>query len=365
MRSRQQPTDRISAAIDSLAESATDALVSYARRGLARRRERNPLARLGLDIITSARSEIIENDTCDALERLTDTVAPDWWGARAVRARYTTGPAGHVVAAGGRLVWIETHNGWHNTIDAADLAGQSMLDLAGADALQVTSIVCVADEPLQPGWRTASSGRRVGVTPTDRLADMVHHELEGHGPYDPDLHPQLSRALYNAQQVAAQRDTAMLELATGLDPRHWVIAHDVRPHGLKRQIGILVAGATGIYVCESQGIDSYRAASTALEGAAHLARMSAGLTADVIPVVLCDEDQHPHQLQIAGGQRALALPVGHTVALIAQAQYRGLSPAQIKRTRRPAPGWEYTTESDGDSWTYRVRYDYARHDRAV
>jgi hypothetical protein len=364
MRSHHQP-DRFSAAIDSIAERTIDAVLRHARRRLARRRERNPLARVGLDIISSARAEIIESETRDALGRLTDAVASAWWMASPVGARYTSGPTGHVVAAGGHLVWIQTDQGWRGQIDAADLAGQSLLDLAGKQDLQAKSIVCVPDEPLQPGWSTASSGRRVGVTPTDQLADMVHHELKGCGPYDPDLHPQLSRIIYSAQRVAAQRDAAMLTLATELDPCRWVVAHRVRLHGLERPIGVLAAGTTGIYVCEPQGIDRCRAASAALEGAAHLARINAGLTADVIPVVLCDRDEHPHQLQISDGQRAWALPVGRAVALIEQAHHRGLSSAQITRTRRPAPGWEYTTESDGDGWTYRVRYDHARHDPGI
>lgn len=365
MRAYQQPADGLSAAIDSLAERAIGALARHARRGLMRKRERNPLGRLGLDIILSTRSEIIESDTCDALGRLTDAIAPGWWIARTVRARYPMCPAGHVVAADGRIVWIQTDNGWHGQTDAADLAGQSILALAGKRSLQVASIVCVTNEPLQPGWRTASSGRPVGVTSTDQLADMVHHELQGYGPYEPDLHPQISRALYSAQRVEAQRETAMLELATGLDPRRWMVAHGVRLHGLERQISVLAAGTTGIYACEPQGIDSHRAASAALEGAAHLARISAGLTADVIPVVLCDRDEPAHQLRTSDGQHAWALPIKHANALIAQTHYRGLSPAQIRRIRRPAPGWEYATESDPEGWTYRIRYDYARHDRSI
>jgi hypothetical protein len=67
-----------------------------------------------------------------------------------------------------------------------------------------------------------------------------------------------------------------MNLATGLDPRRWVVAHGVRLRGLDWPISAIAAGPTGIYICEPHGIDRYRAAVAALEGAAHLAQISDG-----------------------------------------------------------------------------------------
>jgi len=363
MRAHNPHSDGITATIDAAAEWAADTLGRRVRLAQMRRREKHPLARLGLDIIISAQSEIIESHTSTALKRLTDAVTPDWWWAPAVKARSEIGLTGQVVAADGRLVWVQTDNSWHGQADDADLAAHSLLDLARSGGMKAASIVCVAGENLEPGWVVASSGRRVGVAPAERLADMVYRDLKGFNSYDPDAHPRLSRALYGTRQTASQHAGAMMNLATGLDPRRWVVAQGVRLRGLDWPISAIAAGPTGIYICEPHGIDSYRAAVAALKGAAHLAQISDGLDLNVVPVVLCDPHENPHQLLVDGKQRVWALPLQRANSLIEQADRRGLRPSQIRRIRRPAPGWEYRVDATEDGWAFEVRYDFEVHDR--
>jgi hypothetical protein len=363
MRTQRPHTDRTTAVIEAVTERAADALAWRVRLAQMRRREKHPLARLGLDIIISAQSEIIESHTSAALERLTHAVAPDWWWTPAVKARSGIGLTGHVVAAEGRLVWVQADNSWHGQADDADLAARSLQDLASPRAMQATSIVCVAGEGFEPRSVVASSGRRVGIAPAERLADMVYSDLEGFGSYNPDAHPRLSRRLYGAQRAASQSAGAMLNLATELDHRRWVVAHGLRLRGLDWPISVIAAGPTGIYICEPHGIDHYRAATAALEGAWHLAQISDGLDLDVVPVVLCDPHENPHQLLVDGEQRVWALPLHQAAGLIEHADRRGLRPSQIRRIRRPAPGWEYRVDVTEDGWAFEISYDFEVHDR--
>jgi len=184
MRAHNPHTDGITATIDAVAEWAADTFARRVRLAQMRRREKHPLMRLGLDIIISAQSEIIESHTSAALERLTDAVTPDWWWAPAMKARSEIGLTGQVVAADGRLVWVQTDNSWHGQADDADLAAHSLLDLTCSGGMQATSIVCIASED-EPGWVVASSGRRVGICSAERLTDMVYRNLKGFGSYDP------------------------------------------------------------------------------------------------------------------------------------------------------------------------------------
>jgi hypothetical protein len=84
MRAHNPHTNGITAAIDAVAERTADIFAGRIRLAKMRRREKHPLARLGLDIIISAQSEIIESHTSAALERLTD----------ARYARLVVGPRG-------------------------------------------------------------------------------------------------------------------------------------------------------------------------------------------------------------------------------------------------------------------------------
>jgi hypothetical protein len=89
------------------------------------------------------------------------------------------------------------------------------------------------------------------------------------------------------------------------------------------------------------------------------------MRADVIPVVLCEPAVEAHQLELADGQRAWALPLDRAAAYIREADRAGLRRHQLRRLRNPAPGWEYRTTSNADGWSYEIRYDLWRHDRAI
>lgn len=358
--------DPITAAIDLLAERATDALASNFRRTRTRLRERDPVARLGLDIILGAQCEMIATRALETLERIPSVVAGKWWLAPGVRFD-GGGESAHVVAAGGRIAVIQARYAWNGRLADVDLGASSLLALADDEELDVVAIVSVADEQLEPGMRArAASGRPIAVTPTERLAEIVERDLDGLATYNPGLHPRLSRALHGARVREQQRAAALTTLVDELEPKRWLIAHGVRLPGLRRPIGVLVAGPTGIYVCEAAGIDPHRAATDATSAARHLARNGRGMRADVIPVVLSEPAVDAHQLELADGQRAWVLPLDRAATHIRAADRAGLRRHHLRRLRKPAPGWEYQiapTEA-GWSYEYEIRYDFSRHDRS-
>ena len=361
------PQDPITAVIDLLAERATDALASNFRRARMRLRERDPVARLGLDIILGAQREMIDTRALETLERISAVLAGKWWLAPGVRLD-DGGDGAHVVAAGGRIALIQVRYAWNGRLEEADLGASSLLALVDEEDLDVVAIVSVADEQLEPGIRArGASGRPIAVTPTERLAEIVEGDLDGLAAYDPGLQPRLSRVLHSARVCEQQRAAALTTLVGELEPKRWVIAHGVRLPGLRWPIGVLVAGPTGIYVCEAAGIDPHRAATDATSAARHLARNGRGMRADVIPVVLCDPAVEAHQLELADGGRAWGIPLDRAAAHIRAADRAGLRRHHLRRLRKPAPGWEYqiaTTEA-GWSYEYEIRYDFSRHDRSV
>jgi hypothetical protein len=356
--------DPITAAIDLLAERATDALASNFRRTRMRLRERDPAARLGLDIILGAQREMIDARAHETLERIPAVAVGKWWLAPGVRFAASDDSA-HVVAADGRIALIQTCCRWNERLEDADLSASSLLALADDDGLDVVAIVSVADEQLEPGWARAASGRPIAVTPTDRLADVVDRNLDGLGAYEPDLHPRLSGTLHGACVCEHQRAAALTSLAGELDPKRWLIAHGVRLPGLRWPIGVLVAGPTGIYACEAAGIDPHRAATAATSAARHLARIGRGMPADVIPVVLCEPAVEAHQLGLADGRRAWGLALDRAATHIREADRAGLRGHQLRRLRKPAPGWEYRIAATDAGLAYEIRYDFSRHDRSV
>jgi len=359
------PQDPITVAIDLLAERATDALASHFRRARMRLRERDPVARLGLDIILGAQREMIAARAIETLERIPAVAAGKWWLAPGVRLA-GTGDSPHVVAAGGRIVLIHTRYAWNGRVEDADLGASSLLALADEEELDVVAVVSVADDQIKPGWAIAASGRPIAVTPTERLAEIVDRDLGELGAYDPDLTPRLSRALHGARVREHQRAAALTLLAGELEPKRWVIAHGVRLPGLRWPIGVLLVGPTGIYVCEAAGIDPHRAATDATSAARHLARNGRGMRADVIPVVLCEPAVEAHQLELANGGRAWALPLDRAATNIRKADRAGLRRHHVRRLRKPAPGWEYRIAATGAGcWAYEIRYDLWRHDRSV
>jgi hypothetical protein len=359
------PQDPITAVIDLLAERATDALASNFRRARMRLRERDPVARLGLDIILGAQREMIATRALETLERISAVLAGKWWLAPGVRLD-DGGDGAHVVAAGGRIALIQARYAWNGRVADADLGASSLLALVDDEDLDVVAIVSVADELPEPGWVRAASGRPIAVTPTERLSEIVERDLDGLGDYDPGLHPRLSRALHGARVREQQRAAALTTLVGELEPKRWLIAHGVRLPGLRRPIGVLVAGPTGIYVCEAAGIDPHRAATDATSAARHLARNGRGMRADVIPVVLSEPAVDAHQLELADGGRAWVLPLDRAATHIRAADRAGLRRHHLRRLRKPAPGWEYQiapTEA-GWSYEYEIRYDFSRHDRS-
>jgi hypothetical protein len=358
------PQDPITAAIDLLAERATDALASHFRRVRMRLRKRDPVARLGLGIILGTQREMIDARAIEVLERIPAVAAGKWWLAPGVRLA-GTGDSPYVVAAGGRIALIHTCYAWNGSVEDADLGPSSLLALADEEELDVVAVLSVADEQLEPGWALAASGRPIAVTSTQRLAEIVDRELDGSGGYDPDLTPRLSRALHGARVREYQRAETLATLAGDLEPKRWLIAPGVRLPGLRRPIGVLVAGSTGIYVCEATGLDPHRAATDAITAARHLARTSRGMGAHITPVVLCDPDTRPHQLQLADGQRAWALPADEAAESILTVNRAGVPGRRLRRLRRPAPGWEYRVARGTGGWAYEVRYDLSRHERSI
>jgi hypothetical protein len=362
MRSALRSEDPITAAIDALADRAADALSKSARTARIHLRERHPLARLGLDIILSAQHEMINTRAYEALQRIPEVASGDWWLARDVRAPGTRDTV-HVVAAAGRVAAIQVRRDWLGQLEQADLSATSLLAYAGPEELEIVAIVAAADQQADPGRALAASGHTVAITSTERLVETIVRELDGSPDYDPQTHPRLSCALHNARRRAQQRAAAMTYLACGLDQRRWLLAHGVRLPGLAWPIGVLVAGATGIYVCEAAGIDSQQAATDAINAARHLALVSRGICVQVIPVVLCDPDVDPHQLELGDGRRAWGLPLDRAATLIQQADRAGLRGRQLRRLRRPAPGWEYRIAANDNGWAYEIRYDLSRHER--
>ena len=357
----RRPPDPLTATIDALAEHAADALATHVRRTRMWLRERNPLARLGLDIIQSTRHEIIQTRAYEALERIPAIRGGDWWLAPSVRCP-GRGDSAHVVAADGRAVVIQARHDCSGGLEQADLSAHSLLALADDERLDVVAIVSVANDQIQPEWALAGSGRPIAVTPADRLAEIVVAELDGWGSYDPEAHPRLSRALYGARRCAQQRDTAITHLAGGLDTDRWLLAHGVRLPGLRWPIAVLAAGPTGIYVGEAEGIDPDRAATDAINAAGHLAQASRGMPAHVTPIVLGEPGREPHQLELGDGRRAWALPLDRAPTLIQQVDRTGVHNRGLRRLRKPAPGWQYRIAANDDGWTYEIRYDFSRHE---
>jgi hypothetical protein len=328
-----------------------------------RARERDPVARLGLDIILSAQREMINTRAYEALERIPAVAADHWWTSPNVRLAGASQSA-HVVAAGRRIALIHTACSATGCLKEMELGVCSLLELGAHDDLDVVPIASVADEWREPGWEVAASARLIAVTSTERLAGIVDRELDRGDAYDPDRCPGLTRRLHDARICQHQRAAALASLADELEPDGWLIAHAVHLPGLHWPIGLLAVGPTGIYVCEAAGLDAHRAAVDAVSGARHLARISQGTGVEVIPVVLCASGLAAHQLETTDRRRAWALPVDSAAAFIREVERAGLNRHQLRRLRKPAPGWEYRLAANESGWGYEIRYDLSRHDRS-
>jgi hypothetical protein len=352
--------DWLPAAIDVLLDRAAITLARHARRARMRLRESDPLVGLGLDVILSTLQEIIETQACEALERISAIRAGDWWLASGVRT-----PAGNtslVVAASGRIISIRTDRCWYGQIDEVDRTANSLFGLVDGTVLEAIAIAAIDDETAQTGWTRAGSGRLVAVTTTGKLTELVSCALDGCGPYDPGENPRLSRALYAARRSAQQRTQAAGGLLDALRD-DWVIATGVRLPGLAWPIGVLAIGPAGVFVCQPAGISEPSGASLAVTGARHLASLSRGMGAHIVPVVLCEPGTSPHQLQCGDGSHAWALPTDKAAASIEAAGRLGISRRRLRRVRRPLPGWCYWVARSPGGWTCEVRYELSSLER--
>jgi hypothetical protein len=352
--------DWLAAAIDVLLDHAAIRLRRHARRARMRLRESDPLVRLGIEVILSTLQEIIETRACDSLESIPAIRAGDWWLASG--ARTSAGNSALVVAASGRIVSIRPDRCWYGQLDEVERTADSLLALADSTALEAVAIAAIDDQPVQTGWRHASSGRPVAITTTARLAKLVSCELDGCGPYDPGQHPRLSRELYAARRSRQQRAQAAGCLLDALDDG-WLIATGVVLPGLAWPIGLLAIGPAGVFVCEPAGISEPGGASLAVTGARHLASLSRGMDAHIVPVVLCEPGTRPHQLQFGDGAYAWALPTDGAAASIEAAGLVGITGRRLGRVRRPVPGWCYSVARSRSGWTCEVRYEPSRLER--
>jgi hypothetical protein len=161
--------DPLTAAIDKVAQRATDALADWGRRGRMRARERDPVARLGLDIILSAQQEMISARAYEALERIPAAAAGHWWTSPDVRLAGASHRA-HLVAAGPRVALIHTDYSPNGCLEEIELGVCSLLELGAHDDLDVVPILSVADEWREPSWEVTGSGLLIAVTSTEHLA---------------------------------------------------------------------------------------------------------------------------------------------------------------------------------------------------
>jgi hypothetical protein len=360
----RRPADPLSATVDALAERATDLLTGSLRRARMHLREQDALARLGLDIILSTQREMLEAKAYDALRAIPAVATGEWWLAPSLRLA-GRGCGAHVVASGARLASVQVHDGWDGAREGCGANAAALLALVDTDGLDAITVESVADPTLTPGWTRSSSGGLVAVTPIDRVAATVVHQLHLSPKFDAGSHPRLARAMFHAIRASSQRSAAIAHLARDLDSRRWLVAENVRLPGLDTPVGVLVAGPAGVYVCEAEGLDALRATAVATRAASHLAWISRGARADVTPVVLCEPGLPAHQLRVCAGRSAWALPLDLASDHIARADRAGLRPSQLRRVRRPAPGWEYRSSCDGERWTCQIRYDLGRHRRAL
>jgi hypothetical protein len=355
IRAGASATDGFSAAIDALVDRAAGALVAGTRRARMRWREANPIARLGLDIICSALHEIAQARAIEALEGLPQISAGDWWLAPGAAAGVV------VVAADGALVCVDARPSWDRSPDRAELAARDLLGLLEDRDARATAVVALDDARAGDRLRPGQAGR-VAVTGIEELPILVARTLGGCWRYQRERTPRLARVLHGARRARWQRARAMTDLLDELD-RSWLVAAGVRLPGLTAQIGVLVVGPAGVFVCQPAGVAAPLAASDAVVAARRLAALSRGTGVHVTPVVLCDPGTSVCQLELSNGARAWALPVDRAAASIAAVTRQGLSARQLRRLRHPAPGWEYHVARRPAGWTYEVRYDLRTHER--
>ena len=348
-------TDGFSAAIDVLVDRVAGALVRHTRQARMRRREANPLARLGLDIICSALHEIAEARAIEALERLPEISAGDWRLAPGAAAGVV------VVAADGALVCVDARPSWDRSPDRAELAARDLLGLLEDRNARATAVVAVDDARAGDRLRPGRAGR-VAVTGIEELPILVTEALGGCCRYEPERGPRLARVFHGARCAGRQRARAMTNLLDELD-QSWLVAAGVRLPGLTPQIGVLAVGQAGVFVCQPAGVAAPLAASDAVIAARRLAALSRGTGVHVTPVVLCDPGASVCQLELSDGTRAWALPVDRAAASITAITRQGLGARQLHRMRHPAPGWEYHVARRPAGWTYEVRYDLRTHER--
>jgi hypothetical protein len=353
-----QASEGFSAPIDALIDRAGGALAAHARRARARWRESDPLARLGLDIIFGALREIAEARAIDVLEQLPAVSAGEWWLAPGATNR-----AGVVVvAADGALVCVDARPAWDRAPGRAAAAATALLGLFEDRRARATAVIALDGARATTRSSLSGEGRSSAIASIEELPGLVACALDGRGHYRPAGSPRLARALHDARSAGRQRTRAMVGLLDELD-RSWVLAAGVRLPGLVPTVGVLALGSGGAFVCQPAGVDAALAASEAVLAARRLAALSRGTGVHFTPVVLGDPGSAAHQLELCDDGRAWALPVDRVATWIATVARRGITGAQLRRLRRPAPGWEYRLARRSSGWSYEIRYNLRTHER--
>lgn len=337
-------SDPLAAVVDELVSRWAHRVAACAEQMKERRRERDPLRRLGLAIIDSSRQSLLEARAAEAVCALAQDSSCGWWLASGVRSG--VGNRSLLIASADRFVCIHV-----NGLLAAREAASSLRALTEDSSLKAHAIVAVEQLPISSSEPTAGMPAFATVA---QLPTLVGRILEQSGPYEPERHPRFSRVLYDSQVSERQRSLAMTHLLDQL-ARRWLIAENVLVPGLPAPIDVLVAGPGGVYVCAAGGIDAVAAAFTAIANAGHLAAHCRGTGVHVTPVVLAEPCTSAHQLEVSSERRAWVLPADQLAEAFRAADRSGIAVRGLRRVRRPAPGWEYRVVRTKRGWAYAIR----------
>ncbi|PZS26981.1 MAG: hypothetical protein DLM61_17495 [Pseudonocardiales bacterium] len=323
--------------------------------------ERDPLRRLGLEIITST----IGFSAALEVERKIGALArqnPHWWLASGVDPLARVGDVDHVLATGETLVCVETKNVGIEEAAAAQAArAAEALRRLDDRRRQTVPIVCIVASDRVPRLVYTEDGVAVRVTGLDMLQTVIHEAVEGCSGFDPDASPRLARQIYHAQLEEELRSQGFRELARSLSGHGWVCARNVRLHTLSRPISLLTLGPSGIFVIEPRGIDPHQATLAANEGARQLASALVQCSVEVIPVVAGTESDTLAHLRADNGKLAWAVPVNHLAGAAYRAGRPGLAEPELRRIRDPAPQWSYRTWFDEEQ--EQINWYWSRGER--